>query len=116
MDILIVKPSWADKILSGEKEWEIRGCSTKKHGKIGIAKSGTSCIFGEVNIVDSILLTKNLWEENVDKHLVRCTWDCLLEKYKHPYAWIFEPNSAKRYDSPVPYVHPKGAVIWVKNR
>lgn len=114
MDILIVSPYWADKILDGEKVWEIRGSSTKKRGRIAIAKSGTSCVFGEVSVEDAIPLTKALWEENIDKHLVRCPWDLVLEKYKHPHAWIFEPNSGTRYETPKHYDHPKGAVIWVK--
>ncbi|GAF99913.1 unnamed protein product, partial [marine sediment metagenome] len=28
------------------------------------------------------------------------------------YAWVLE--KAKRYDEPIPYTHPLGAVIWVK--
>lgn len=26
-------------------------------------------------------------------------------------TWVLD--NAKRYDTPIPYVHPKGAVIWV---
>lgn len=115
-NILIVKPYWADLILSGSKIWEIRGHNTTKRGKIDIAKSGTGKIFGEVKLVDSIPLTQELWESSRDKHQVNLSWKELLSIYKKPHAWIFEYGSAEKYIMPVSYKHPKGAVVWVKQR
>lgn len=115
MDILIVRPYWADRIFDFYKLWEIRGSNTSKRGKIGIAKSGTGCIYGTVNLTDSIPLTKELWETNRKMHQVDISWEELLSIYKKPYAWIFEGDSAIRHQVPVPYVHPQGAVIWVKD-
>ena len=115
MDILIVKPFWGNKILENNKLWEIRGTNTSKRGKIGIAKSGTGYIFGTVNIIDSISLTEELWEFNRKKHQVDITWNELLKIYKNPHAWVFEDGTAMKYHKPIPYKHPKGAVVWVKN-
>lgn len=115
MDILIIKPYWADKIFCENKLWEIRGNNTKKRGKIAIAKSGTGCVFGTVNLIDSIPLTKEIWETNEKNHQVDIPWEELLKRYKKPYAWIFEYGSVTKYQVPVPYTHPKGAVIWVKD-
>ena len=115
MDILIVKPKWAYLILLDvpkQKTWEIRGCNTTKRGRIGIAKSKTQKIYGEVTITDSIPLTKQLWEENKEKHQVLISWEDLLKHYKKPYAWVF--SNAVRYENAVPYIHKPGAVIWVK--
>lgn len=114
MDILIVKPKWVERIFSYNKIWEIRGSDTKKRGLIEIAESGTSLVVGTVNLIGTTPLTKELWETNEKNHQVDLSWEELLKIYPKPYAWIFETLSAKRYDKPVPYVHPKGAVIWVK--
>lgn len=115
MDILIVKPKWADRILEYNKLWEIRGSNISKRGKIAIAKSGTGCVFGTVNLIGSIPLTKELWDTNEKNHQVDISWGELLKIYKKPYAWIFEYGSVEKYQTPVPYEHPKGAVIWVKD-
>lgn len=115
MDILIVKPYWADRIFDYNKLWEIRGSNTTKRGKIAIAKSGTGCVFGTANIADSIPLTKQLCETNEKNHQVDISWEELIERYKTPYAWIFEYGSVEKYQVPIPYTHPKGAVIWVKD-
>lgn len=114
MDILIIKPFWADKIFNENKLWEIRGSNTSKRGKIAIAKSGTSRAFGTAELIDSIPLTKELWEANKNNHQVEITWEELLKVYKKPHAWIFKHDSATKYQTPIPYIHPRGAVIWVK--
>lgn len=114
MDILIIKPKWVDRIFGYHKTWEIRGGNTTKRGTIAIAKSGTDCIFGEVDLVDSFPLTKELWETNEKNHQVELSWEELLKIYPKPYAWVFDWHSVFQYQKPIPYVHPKGAVIWVK--
>lgn len=115
MDILIVKPHWADRIFDNNKLWEIRGCNTSKRGRIAIAKSGTGCVYGTVNLIDSVPLTKELWEANEKCHQVEITWEELLKIYLKPHAWIFESGTAIKYQNPISYRHPKGAVIWVKD-
>lgn len=115
MDILIIKPYWADRIFDYNKLWEIRGSNTSKRGRIAIAKSGTGHIFGTANIIDSIPLTREIWETNEKNHQIELTWEELLCIYKKPYAWIFEYGSIEKCQIPVPYTHPKGAVIWVQD-
>lgn len=125
MDILIVKPKWAELILSGKKTWEIRGSNTSKRGIIGIAESGTGKVFGEVELIDSrrmcfrdfALHWRKHWLHKADNPDLRAgiselSWEALHDIYKTPYIW--ELRNAKRYDEPKPYNHPKGAVIWVK--
>ncbi|MGF9644057.1 ASCH domain-containing protein [Paenibacillus sp. MABNS29] len=108
MDGLIIKPNWADMVLSGIKPWEIRGSRTHKRGTIGIIKSGSGLVYGTANLVDCIPLTMYEWAANKDKHHV----DYVDIDYKTPYAWVMQNPII--YPEPIPYKHPQGAVIWVK--
>lgn len=130
MDILIVKPKWAELILSGQKIWEIRGSNTSKRGIIGIAESGTGKVFGEVELINSRRMTHGDYVSGKHRHCLEyfrtsvpdtvqmeiiasyIDWENLRNIYQTPYIW--ELRNAKRYDEPKPYNHPKGAVIWVK--
>lgn len=112
MNILIIKEEFGKQILSGKKTWELRGANTKKRGKIEIAFSGTKKKFGTVELIDSIPLTKELYEANVKKHCFPGTWEELKDWYKNPHAWIIKNPTI--FDKPKDYVHPTGAVIWVK--
>ena len=38
---LMIKSPWIDKILAGEKTWEIRGYTTETRGTIALIKSGS---------------------------------------------------------------------------
>ncbi|MEK3787581.1 ASCH domain-containing protein [Paenibacillus sp. FSL K6-1230] len=107
MQGLIIKPQWADMILSGAKTWEIRGSRTTKRGRIGIIKSGSGMVYGEVELEDCLPLTYEAWHNNMPKHQVPYQ----NINYKTPYAWVL--TNARLYDEPIPYKHPQGAVIWV---
>ncbi len=106
---LIIRKRWLDKILDGGKVWEMRSTKTNVRGKIGLIESGTGLIMGEASLVDCLgpidCSDAGLSE---DKHHVLDHY--LLEKWKFP--WVLA--GAKRYNEPIPYRHPKGAVIWVK--
>ena len=104
---LIIKPYWADLILSGEKTWEIRGSWTGHRGPTAIIKSGTGKVFGFVDLWDCIPLTYHAWFGNKDKHRVEYG----MIDYKRPHAWVM--RKARKLQEPIPYNHPQGAVIWV---
>ena len=70
MNGLIIKPKWADLILSGKKTWEIRGSRTNICGTIGIIKSGSSQIFGTVDLVDCMPLTPALYGISYEEHRI----------------------------------------------
>lgn len=106
---LIIKKKWSDRILDNRKTIEMRSTKTHIRGKVGIIESGTGLIVGEVEIIGcgellteeaALLLTPFHQVEDLE----------LLKKWR--YAWLLA--RAKRYENPVPYKHPKGAVIWVK--
>lgn len=107
---LIVRPKWGNDILQGLKPWEIRGSNIKHRGETNIIFSGTSKIYGRAYLVDSFILTPELFAKNQDKHHIK-PGEFDINTYKKPYAWVFENPCF--YDVPIPYLHPQGAVIWV---
>jgi predicted transcriptional regulator len=108
---LIIKPNWADYILDGYKDLEIRGSNTKIRGDIGIIQSGSKMVYGTANLKDTIKLNKQLFDELQNRHLLSIQWEELLKIYKTPYAWYL--SNAKRYKTPISYEHKQGCVIWV---
>lgn len=108
---LIIKSPWIEKILAGEKTWEIRGSNTKIRGTIALIKSGTGMIYGSVELVETLPVDINQYDHNRDKHRVDVEGFWGFVHYNQPWAWVME-NPIK-YDTPIPYKHPQGAVIWV---
>ncbi len=115
MDALIMLPHWGEKILKYKKTFEIRSSGTKKVGeRVALAYSRTGKLYGSVKIVASRPLTKEVWENNKDKHQIYgLSYEELIERYPHPYVW--ELKDPILFSEPRPYVHKKGAVIWVKD-
>ena len=109
-DGLIVKHFWLNKIFDRGKCWEVRGSRTNKRGLIQLIESGSGQIKGKANLTDCIKLTKELYEQNREKHQIPADYESL--PYKQPYAWVL--RDARRNEKPIPYKHPQGAVIWVK--
>lgn len=105
---LVVKEPWIDKILDGDKTWEIRGSNTKVRGTIALIKSGTGMIYGTVEIIDSHFIGPFDIVCNKDKH---CIQNVTIINYDYPHAWVL--RNPVKYDKPIPYNHPQGAVIWV---
>jgi phage pi2 protein 07 len=103
---LINKKEWLELIFDGGKVWEMRTTQTKVRGRVGLIESGTGLIVGEVRINESFPI--NPVEEFIIFHKVENLE--LIKKWK--YAWSL--SHAIRYKTPIPYKHPKGAVIWVK--
>lgn len=106
---LIIKKPWIDLILSGQKTWEMRSRKTHFSGWIGLIEQGSGLIVGKAFLTcgtrkpsDQELI------ENHSKHLVN---DMALLK-KWCYSWELE--KAERFENPIGYKHPNGAVTWVK--
>lgn len=106
---LIVKHNWADLILSGEKTLELRSTKTKIRGTIGIIKSKTGKVFGEVDIVDCVKLNDTMFYALKENHKVLCNREDI--PYKNIYAWVLENPII--YKTPIEYKHKQGCVIWV---
>lgn len=109
MKALIVKQPWIDYLLNGEKVWEIRSSNSNIRGTVGLIQSGTGKIFGTIELVDSILLDEQTYFSSKDKHCIPT--DGKTMPYKKTHAWVMK--NPKRFETPIPYNHPLGAVIWV---
>jgi hypothetical protein len=110
--LLVVAELWASLLVDGEKTWELRTTSTKVRGPIGIAAKGTGAIIGAASLVD---VDGPFSSEEIGEyeHLHRVPGHD-TSTYSGPqglYAW--EVADAVRFETPVPYRHPQGAVIWV---
>ena len=107
---LVVKKHWLDKILAGEKDWEIRGCSTTRRGWVHFAESkGGGKLVGRARLVDCIKIPKDKFQSHAHRHQVTNVADV---PYKCIFAWVFE--DAERFTEPFGYSHTPGAIIWVK--
>lgn len=106
---LIIKVKWLNKIFSKEKTWEIRGHNTKIRGEIYLIQSGTKHIYGQCVIEDCIKLNLDSYKKNTNKHCILNELESL--PYKNTFAWVI--SNVRKFDKPIPYNHPNGAIIWV---
>ena len=111
--LLVIAEPWAKMLVDGAKTWELRTTSTNVRGRIGIAKKGTGTIIGTVELVD-VHGPFSRAEIAPYEHLHRVPAPSASTSSgpKGLYAW--EVEEAVRFDPPVPYTHPQGAVIWVR--
>lgn len=109
MKSLIIRQPWIEFILSGQKTWEMRSKPNKVHQRIGLIEQGTGLIVGEATIWPSLesVSPQHSVENDFDKH--RVSEAELLEKWCYPWPL----TDIIRYENPIKYSHPKGAVIWV---
>lgn len=110
---LIIASPWIEKILSGEKTWEIRGTNTGIRERIALIRKGSGLIVGTAILVESVgPLSFDDLRDSVDRHRVpRDQLRAVLGRYKRPHGWVFRNVTPLR--PPVPYAHPSGAVKWV---
>lgn len=110
MNGLIIKDPWIDLILDGKKTWEIRGSNTNMRGTIALIKSGTGQIYGTALLTNSFRITDDALRQGHRNHRIPDVADIT---YLAPHAWVLD--DPVRWDKPLPYKHPQGAVIWVKD-
>jgi hypothetical protein len=110
MKSLIIKKQYLDKIFLGIKVWELRGSNTKIRGRIRLIESGSGLIIGEADLIDCVgpLSTQDL-SDNFNK--TQYDVNNGMIKYKKTYAWVLA--NVHKYNKPIPYKHPQGAIIWV---
>ncbi len=107
---LVIKKPWLDKILSRQKTWEIRGCSTTRRGWVHLAQSRAGGkLVGCARLVGCRLVPRESFASHVAHHCVRNLTDV---PHKKIYAWVLQ--DAARYSRPFSYKHAAGAVIWVR--
>ena len=107
---LIVRQPWIELILSGRKTWEMRSSPTKIRGRVGLIEQGTGLIVGETTILDSLPALGELQLRCGGYRYHKILDHDILNKWKYP--WVL--HNTVRYQTPKPYSHKPGAVIWVK--
>lgn len=130
MDGLIIKPEWLKQIYepvtpyTEPKTWEIRGNKTSKRGRIYLLESGSGLVTGETTIIDCVKINDvETWLANKDKHQVDEVAYGPLKMNGFAYAWskyngkiyAYVLKDTVKYETPIKYNKPKGAIIWVKN-
>ena len=105
--ILVLRPHWLNLILAGEKTLEIRGRNlSARNYWLGTRGMIHGCAMLEPAM---LINTAQAWQELRHRHRVES--DEL--PYKTTYAL---PIRRCRRVTPIPYVHPRGAVGIVKYR
>jgi len=108
---LLIRHPWIDKILAGEKTWEIRGSRTTIRGTIGLIPSASGTVAGACDVIDCVgPLSAEMFRKNAAKAGMTPS-EATLGHYRNTYAWVLA--NPRRFAKPVPYKHPSGAVIWV---
>lgn len=108
---LIIDSPWIEKILAGEKVWEMRSTRSSHRGHFGLIQKGSGRVIGIASL-DNVSGPYNNKELENYFHFHHVGADLYERKdYKWRYAW--ELSSAKKLGSPVNYQHKNGAVTWV---
>lgn len=109
---LLIRQPWLDHILANRKRWEIRSRPCRQSGPIALIESGRSHIRGIANLVATHgPLTASDWDQaQAMGRIVGPERDAL--GYAQAFGW--ELADVKELVHPVPYVHPRGAIIWVR--
>lgn len=106
---LVIKSPYIEDILTGKKTWEVRCMNTKTRGTIVLLKSGSGLALGTVDIIDVKILTLDDYNNWDYRRGLNKVFDL---PYSNTYAYILE--NPKYFDKPIKYIHPMGAITWVK--
>ena len=108
---LILRPYWLDCIFAGDKTWEIRGTDTAVRGPIGLIASGSGTIIGIADLIGAERLTPAAYTTGFAYHAIPCRPD---QPLPYPHIWAWHVARPWRFSMPIPYIHPQGAVRWVR--
>lgn len=109
---LVIDSPPIDRILAGQKTWEMRSTATKQRGRFALIRKGSGLIVGTVEIVGCEgPLTPEQMLENQSLHMIDPARIRNGEVAKWTHAWVL--RDVRPLARPVPYRHPSGAVIWV---
>ena len=91
---LLIRSPWIERILKGERTWEIRGANTHIRGAIALIRSGSGLVVGVGDLVDVIgPLTFSDLCKNWRKHAESSQELTNGLPYKKTFAWVSEELS-----------------------
>jgi hypothetical protein len=108
---IIINSPYIERILAGEKTWEMRSRNCTKREPIGLIRKGSGKVVGLARLIDVRgPLTRGEILANLDKH--RRSREDLDNPAlaKNNFAWVLK--DARQLAQPVSYKH-KGGVTWV---
>lgn len=109
---LVIASPHIDRILSGEKTWEMRSRNCRIRGPIGLIKKGSGQVVGLAEITGVIgPLSPDELLANQNKHRIDPKLLAQPAFAKWNRAWVL--SNVTVLSTPVPYVHPNGAQSWV---
>ena len=86
---IFITEEWINFYKKGMKTWEIRSYPIDYRGEVLLIENKINQVVCKMNLIDCILLTKELWEMNFDKHRVSCSYEDLpYKKNGTAYIWI----------------------------
>jgi len=109
---LVIRSPWIDKILAGEKTWEMRSKKTSVRGRIALIRAGSGQIFGTAELVACLpKLNAEEMAQTAHFHAIpESQLDMVLARgWITP--WVLRDIIA--FPDPIPYSHSNGAVTWV---
>ncbi len=114
MNGLVIREPWISLILSGAKMWELRSRGTNVRGPIGLIRKGSGLVVGMAELTDSLppLVDASAFVRTEALHGVTPAMRAEVMRQGWTTPWVLKGARALR--SPVRYVHPVGAVTWVK--
>jgi len=109
---LIIRRPWIDRILSGEKTWEMRSRKTLYRGLVGLIGQGTGMIVGVAELVDSLPpLDATTFAATRIKHTIPEDLDTEVFEAGWVYPWVFRDSCS--LSRAVEAGQRPGQVIWV---
>lgn len=109
---LTVKPKWLALILCGEKRWEIRQTNTAARGRIALLASGSSLIYGSVDLFRTYHRTRRSLLGKKAHHCI--PEDDMKEYVTCRGAWVWELRNPMILLRPFQVERREGSVSWVK--
>lgn len=109
---LIIREPWIDEILAGRKIWELRARPFSYRGEVALIRQGSGQIEGVARMTDCLPpLDARRMRETEPFHRVPAQMvdDVIARGWRVP--WVL--TDVRRLPRPVPYTHPRGAVITV---
>jgi len=104
--ILLIKQKWLDLIISGRKQYELRGFRCHKRGRLWLCASGSKMVCASAVISQCIgPLSAEQFERMSGLHMFMG-----MRPYKNTYAWKLENVSCLKH--PIAIQRKRGSVIF----
>ena len=110
MQGLFIKSDSIERILSGQKTWELRGVATRLRGRIALVKGGSKKIVATAQIADCTgPLSLEQLHANLDKHQVPLE---SLAQLPYPKTYAVVLSDVKAFAEPIAVINVRGGT-WI---